>query len=78
METKLTRIAEAARMRPPEKFASLVHLINEETIIGCHREMLKNKAAGIDEVAKEEYELNLESNEVIAFEFDTIRDKVVA
>ena len=62
METKLKRIAEAARLRPEEKFTSLAHLINKETIIECHKEMLKNKAAGIDEVTKEEYELKLESN----------------
>jgi group II intron reverse transcriptase/maturase len=62
METKLTRIAEAARMRPDEKFTSLAHLINEETIKECHREMGRNKASGVDEVTKEEYELNLESN----------------
>jgi group II intron reverse transcriptase/maturase len=62
METKLMRIAEAAKMRPTEKFTSLAHLINEETIRNCHKEMLKNKAAGIDEVTKAEYEMNLESN----------------
>jgi len=32
METKLTRIAEVARTRPNEKFTSLAHLINDETI----------------------------------------------
>jgi RNA-directed DNA polymerase len=62
METKLTRIAEAARMRPDEKFTSLAHLINEEAIKECHREMNRKKAAGVDEVTKEEYELDLESN----------------
>lgn len=62
METKLTRIAEVARLRPEEKFTSLAHLINEETIIECHKEMSKKKAAGVDEITKEEYELNLESN----------------
>jgi len=62
METKLTRIAEAARMRPDEKFTSLAHLINEETIKECHKEMSRKKAAGVDEITKEEYELNLEAN----------------
>lgn len=62
METKLTRIAEAAKMRPNEKFTSLAHLINEETIKECHREMSRKKAAGVDEVTKEEYELNLDGN----------------
>ena len=62
METKLKRIAEAAKMRPNEKFTSLAHLINEETIKESHKEMSRKKAAGVDEVTKEEYELNLESN----------------
>ncbi len=60
METKLTRIAEVAKARPSEKFTSLAHLINEEMIKECHKEMNKKKAAGIDEVTKEEYEMNLD------------------
>lgn len=62
METKLTRIAEAARMRPDEKFTSLIHLINEESIKECHRKMKKKKAAGVDEITKEKYEENLDAN----------------
>ncbi len=62
METKLTRIAEVAKARPSEKFTSLAHLINEEMIKECHKEMSKKKAAGIDEVTKEEYEMNLDEN----------------
>ncbi|CEO87591.1 hypothetical protein SSCH_1140002 [Syntrophaceticus schinkii] len=33
METKLTRIAEKARENPKLKFTTLVHLINEETLM---------------------------------------------
>jgi len=33
-----------------------------KTIKECHREMSKKKAAGIDEVTKEEYEINLDEN----------------
>lgn len=62
METKLERIAKAAEMRPEEKFTSLIHLINEESIKECHKEMLKNKAAGVDNVTKEEYQSNLDEN----------------
>jgi RNA-directed DNA polymerase len=65
METKLTRIAEVAKACPDEKFTSLAHLINEETIKECHREMSKKKAAGIDEVTKEEYEINLDENRML-------------
>lgn len=62
METKLTRIAEVAKTQPTEKFTSLAHLINKETIKECHKEMSTKKAAGIDQMTKEEYELNLEGN----------------
>lgn len=62
METKLTRIAEVAKARPKERFTSLAHLINEEMIEICHKEMSRKKAAGLDEMTKDEYELNLEAN----------------
>lgn len=62
METKLAKIAVAAKMRPKEKFTSLIHLINEETLKQCHEEMNKKKANGIDGVTKEEYGINLEEN----------------
>ena len=62
METKLERIAEIARTNPNEKFISLIHLINKETIIKCHKEMNGKKASGVDKVTKEEYAKNLESN----------------
>lgn len=62
MGTKLEGIAKAARLRPEEKFTSLIHLINEETIKECHREMQRKKAAGVDNVTKAEYELDLDEN----------------
>jgi len=62
METKLRRIAEVARTRPEERFTSLVHLINEKTLIQSHKRMTAGKAPGIDEVTKLEYEANLEEN----------------
>lgn len=62
MDTKLEGIAKAAKLRPDEKFTSLIHLINEESIKQCHREMQKNKAAGVDSVTKIEYETNLDAN----------------
>lgn len=60
METKLERIAEIAKSRPREKFTSLIHLINEDTIKECHKEMNRKKAAGVDLVTKDEYEVNLD------------------
>lgn len=62
MKTKLERIAEVAKEKPNEKFTSLVHLINEEMITNCHKEMVKGKAPGLDLVTKDEYEENLEEN----------------
>ena len=62
METKLERIAEVAKSKPNEKFTSLIHLINEETLIQCHNEMKANKATGVDEITKELYDSNLLEN----------------
>ena len=62
METKLARIAAVAKNKPEERFTSLIHLINREMLIQCHQEMKTNKAAGVDEVTKAAYEMNLEEN----------------
>lgn len=62
MLTKLEGIAKVARERPNEPFTSLMHLINEEMIIMCHREMEGQKAVGVDRVTKEQYGENLEQN----------------
>jgi RNA-directed DNA polymerase len=62
METKLARIAEIARTKPKEVFTSLYHYLNEEMFIQCHNELSADKAAGIDEVTKEEYIKDLEAN----------------
>ncbi len=62
METKLARIAEIARTKPKEAFTSLYHYLNEAMLLQSHKELSANKAAGIDEVTKEEYAKNLEGN----------------
>ena len=62
MLTKLAGIAKVARERPQEKFTSLAHLINEEMLTICHKEMDGKKAAGIDAVTKQTYDKNLEPN----------------
>ena len=62
METKLERIADkSAREKKPE-FTSLYHLLNEELLTQCHRELDDSKALGIDQVSKEEYGKNLKEN----------------
>ncbi|WP_144513350.1 group II intron reverse transcriptase/maturase [Bacillus sp. FJAT-22090] len=62
METKLTRIAELAKSQPKMKFTSLVHLLNEESLIRCHHELPNKKATGINGTTKEQYQESLEEN----------------
>lgn len=62
METKLAKIAQVAKEKPKEQFTSLAHLINVEMLLKCHHELNGNKASGIDEVTKAEYEENLLEN----------------
>ena len=60
METKLGRIADKSAREHRPIFTSLYHLLNEEMLTKCHRELAGNKAVGVDEVTKEEYSRNLE------------------
>jgi group II intron reverse transcriptase/maturase len=62
MLTKLERIAQIANENPRERFTSLAHLIDENMLKQCHKELDKNKAAGMDEMTKSEYEVNLDEN----------------
>lgn len=62
MKTKLERIAEISKANQNEKFNNIIYLINQEMLIECHKEMEVDKAAGVDEVTKKEYEKNLQEN----------------
>ena len=62
METQLERIAEIAKSKPNEKFTSLIHLINKESLIKSHNEMKAKKASGVDEITKELCDNNLLEN----------------
>lgn len=62
METKLVRIAQISRKQPKEVFTSIYHLLNEEMLMKCHKELNGKKATGMDGVTKAEYEENLEEN----------------
>lgn len=62
MNTKLERIAKIAKENPELKFTALIHHINKEMLMECHKELKANKATGIDGITKEEYEENLEEN----------------
>lgn len=62
MNTKLERIAEIAKKNPEVKFTSLIHHINKEMLMECHKELKANKASGIDGITKKKYEEKLEEN----------------
>ena len=62
METKLERIADKSRNEQQPIFTSLYHLINEELLKQCHKELDGSKAVGIDNVSKKEYAENLDEN----------------
>lgn len=50
METKLVRIAEISATSKHPIFTSVYHLINEDMLKQCHKELDGNKAVGIDRV----------------------------
>ena len=45
VETKLARIAQMSKERPKEVFTSVYHLIDEELLMICHKELKANKAS---------------------------------
>ncbi len=53
--TKLALIAKRSIQNPQEKFTSLKHLLNEEYLYSCYKELKSGKAAGIDGITKESY-----------------------
>lgn len=53
--TKLVLIAKRSKCNPQEKFTSLKHLLNEEYLGNCYKELKRGKAAGIDGIRKEDY-----------------------
>lgn len=52
METKLVRIAEISATSKHPIFTSVYHLINEDMLKQCHKELDGNKAVGIDKVTR--------------------------
>lgn len=62
VETKLLRITEKAKKGPKFQFTSLFHLMDRELLRQCFVKLKRDRAAGIDEVTKEEYGKDLESN----------------
>jgi group II intron reverse transcriptase/maturase len=62
MSTKLVSLTRRARENPREKFWTLAHLLSEDFLSGCFRELKRDKASGIDGVSVEEYGGNLGEN----------------
>ena len=62
METKLNLITKRAIEDKRFKFTSLAHLLNETSLKECFYMLEKDKAAGVDEVTFEEYEMYLNTN----------------
>lgn len=53
--TKLTLIAKRSKHNPQEKFSCLAHLVNEDYLLECFKELKKGKASGVDGTRKEDY-----------------------
>ncbi|WP_257536015.1 hypothetical protein [Metabacillus litoralis] len=47
METKLLRIAKLAKSDPKMKFTSLAHLLNVQSLVQCHHELLIKRQLGL-------------------------------
>ena len=62
VSTKLASLTSRARRNPKGKFNSLMHLLTEEFLMGCYRELKRDKSPGIDGMRMEEYGGNLEDN----------------
>lgn len=62
MTTKLERIAEISAQTAKPVFTSLYHMIDADLLKQCFNEIDGKKAVGIDDVTKEEYGEQLDSN----------------
>jgi len=62
MTTGMERISQIVKEHPDRKLQTLMHLVNKETLKSVHKRQDKNKAYGVDEITKEEYEANIEEN----------------
>jgi len=62
LSTELNRLSEIAARDSKIKFTSLAHLLTEEFLKGCYRELNHQAAAGIDRVSYATYGEDLEGN----------------
>ena len=63
MATKLESLTLRAREDLKCQFTSLAHLLSEDFLKECFRELKRDKASGIDGVTVQEYEVDLEENQ---------------
>jgi RNA-directed DNA polymerase len=62
LSTELNRLSEIAARDSRVKFTSLAHLLTEEFLKGCYRELNHQAAVGIDQVSYVSYGANLDQN----------------
>jgi len=62
MRTGLERISQLANEYPDRKMQTIMHLVNKDTLRAAHNRQDKNKAHGVDQITKAEYEENIEEN----------------
>ena len=62
MTTKLMSLTLRARENRKEKFISLAHMLSEDFLEGCFKELKRDKASGIDGVSVGGYEERLKEN----------------
>jgi group II intron reverse transcriptase/maturase len=62
LSTELNRLSEIAARDSKVKFTSLAHLLTEDFLKGCYRELNHQAAAGIDQVSYESYGEDLDRN----------------
>ena len=62
VRTKLAILTKRAKENPKARFTSLAHLLTEDFLKMCFRELKRDKASGIDRVSVEKYGSGLEEN----------------
>ena len=60
--TQLASLTLRAKRGKKYRFTSLMHLITEDSLKACFRDLAQNKAPGIDQITMTEYEANLDEN----------------
>lgn len=60
MESKQQDIRELSKRYA--KLQTLMYHVNYETLLEQHRKQMKNKAVGVDNITKEDYEKDLDNN----------------